>query len=199
MIPPFAAKILSRALNFLLLAGKKSHGANVSKSRKLLRKLSEFAHEMQILAYLRKIDPNLFEEAVLTAFENSGFVVLRNRRYSGDGGVDGRVWLPGFGLCPVQAKRYAEHISLSHVQSFETLLARRNKKAGVFVHTGKTGAGSKITMQTALILSGADLSNLIRGQLSAADWLRAAASRRAGRRNALASRRQQNAKPDSRP
>nr|WP_306670548.1 restriction endonuclease [Acidithiobacillus ferrooxidans] len=43
------------------------------------------------IAYLRKIDPLVFEELVLDAFQKEGWLVQRSTRYSGDGGIDGRI------------------------------------------------------------------------------------------------------------
>lgn len=47
------------------------------------------------IAYLRRIDPLVFEELVLSALARRGYAILRNERYSGDGGIDGRVWING--------------------------------------------------------------------------------------------------------
>ena len=57
------------------------------------------------MAYLRKINPYVFEELVLDGFRSKGYGVKRNRRYSGDGGIDGRVYLDGKEYL-VQCKRY---------------------------------------------------------------------------------------------
>ena len=42
------------------------------------------------IAYLRKIDPFTFEELLLEGFESHGFRTIRNKRHTGDGGIDGR-------------------------------------------------------------------------------------------------------------
>src|SRR3546814_11160707 len=42
-------------------------------------------------ARLRAMDPLAFEELLLEAFERRGHRVIRNRRYTGDGGIDGEV------------------------------------------------------------------------------------------------------------
>jgi restriction system protein len=54
---------------------------------------------------------------VLSAFEDAGCLILRNRRYTSDGGIDGRLWWPGCGWRTValQCKRYAIAIALAHV------------------------------------------------------------------------------------
>lgn len=93
------------------------------------------------MAYLRKIDPYVFEELVLDGFESNGFKVTRNRRYSGDGGIDGNVRFEGEDYL-VQCKRYRAYIQAKHVEDFAELCTRRGLD-GFFVHTGKTGQGAK--------------------------------------------------------
>ncbi len=93
------------------------------------------------IAYLRKIDLFTFEELLLEGFESHGFRTIRNKRYTGDGGIDGQVII-GKHRYLIQAKRYRGHIALQHVQEFDTLLKRHNCR-GLFCHTGKTGAASK--------------------------------------------------------
>ncbi|MFA1068201.1 restriction endonuclease [Klebsiella pneumoniae] len=95
----------------------------------------------QKINYLRKIDPFVFEELLLEGFESHGFRTIRNKRYTGDGGIDGQVII-GKHRYLIQAKRYRGHIALQHVQEFDTLLKRHNCH-GLFCHTGKTGAASK--------------------------------------------------------
>lgn len=61
----------------------------------MIDKINTFPHFGQKIAYLRKIDPFVFEELLLEGFERRGFEVIRNRRYTGDGGIDGRVKIDG--------------------------------------------------------------------------------------------------------
>nr|WP_249665009.1 restriction endonuclease [Pectobacterium carotovorum] len=102
----------------------------------VIRKISEIEHPGRKIAYLRKIDPYAFEELILTLLQRRGFVIARNTKYSGDGGIDGRfkhegkVWF-------VQAKRYSHRIKIEHVKNFHTLL-KDNNCNGIFVHTGTT-------------------------------------------------------------
>jgi restriction system protein len=91
-----------------------------------------------VLAYLRKIDPFVFEELLLTCFERQGFTIRRNERYTGDGGLDGRVWLHGE-LYLIQAKRYKDSINPVHLEEFGRLIQSRGAAGGYFVHTGRTG------------------------------------------------------------
>src|SRR5699024_1294775 len=54
------------------------------------RRLIEIEHDGQRLAYLRKIDPLAFEELLLVVAELRGWKIQRNKRYTGDGGIDGK-------------------------------------------------------------------------------------------------------------
>lgn len=95
-----------------------------------------------VLAYLRKIDPFVFEELLLTCFERQGYTIRRNERYTGDGGLDGRVWLHGE-VYLVQAKRYKDSINPAHVKEFGRVIQSRGAVGGFFIHTGRTGNQSK--------------------------------------------------------
>lgn len=101
----------SRLINALRLCSHANHRRRVKRSRSVLRKLRSFEGEprcARVIAYLRRIDPLLCEEVVLSALEDAGAFVVRNRLYGGDGGPDGRAWVPGFGWCgPNQALRRA--------------------------------------------------------------------------------------------
>ena len=95
----------------------------------------------QAMAYLRKVNPYVFEEAVLDGFRRKGFAITRNKRYSGDGGIDGRVSLKGRDYL-IQCKRYKNHIDRRHVEDFSRICLRDGVE-GYFVHTGKTGKGAR--------------------------------------------------------
>lgn len=105
----------------------------------------------------------VFEELVLEALKDNGFRVCRNKRYSGDGGIDGRVFKNGEEYY-VQCKRYASHIDMQHVRDFVEL-CRKDGKSGLFVHTGKTGRGAWNVLSdgpsTVEIISGGKLLNLL--------------------------------------
>lgn len=66
--------------------------------------------------------------------------MLRNRRYTGDGGIDGRVWMERRGWHAVQIKRYGSHINSRHVEAFGAVVRRQGFGGGLFVHTGRSGA-----------------------------------------------------------
>ncbi|MFY7819351.1 MAG: restriction endonuclease [Rhodoluna sp.] len=129
----------------------------------------------QVFCYLRKIDPYLFEELVLTALEDSGLFVLRNTRYSADGGLDGRIlfWL-GRSVA-VQCKRYSGPVSTGHVAVFRNLVQSARHSAGLFVHTGQTRPATRAGFDAHNIhlVSGSTLIRLIKfGDLPIAATLR---------------------------
>ncbi|MGH1472671.1 MAG: restriction endonuclease [Cellvibrionaceae bacterium] len=89
--------------------------------------------------YLRSknVTPYVFEEMVLTALKRCGANITRNKRYTGDGGIDGKAVIEKK-ECFIQSKNYSAHISHAHVLEFSKICYRKNK-IGLFVHTGKTG------------------------------------------------------------
>ncbi len=91
------------------------------------------------IQYLRQMDPFVFEEMVLDTFQRHGWTVVRNRRYTGDGGIDGRVYNGGdwYG---VQCKRIRGDVLLHVLLKFERDLKRNGLRKGFFVHTGRLAA-----------------------------------------------------------
>ncbi len=118
-----------------------------------------------IFARLRAMDSLAFEELLLESFERQGRTVLRSRRYTGDGGVDGQVIIDGERWL-IQAKRYTGMIKPGHVAAFAQV-CRARRQNGLFIHTGRTGPGSRrISDATGVvILSGRDLIALLTGEL----------------------------------
>lgn len=117
----------------------------------------------QAFSYLRRTNPYVFEELVLLGFSENGYEVQRNKSYSGDGGIDGRVVKDGQEYL-VQCKRYSKHINLKHVQEFARL-CREKAKEGFFVHTGKTGRASRLSAHefgNVEIISGYKLLNFLK-------------------------------------
>jgi restriction system protein len=115
---------------------------------------------------MRRLDPILFEELVLSALADFGYRIRRNRRYSGDGGIDGWVFYSG-AWCPIQCKRYSRAIDPSHVSEFSTLVNRIKTPTGFFIHTGRTGAYSVNAASEGnkriMIISGDRLRELVAG------------------------------------
>jgi len=172
----FAAKLLpvvSFCYNFLRLRHLPSHRNTVKSANQGLATIRSFSGANvgeRAFSHLRKIDPNAFEEMVLTALQSGGRLVRRNLRYSGDYGEDGRFYEPGTGWMLVQCKRYAAHISAEHVRDFHRLVRSTGCAGGVFVHTGKTGLASKIMTSgewsRVVMVSGHELLGLLmRGEL----------------------------------
>ncbi|WP_165390962.1 restriction endonuclease [Pseudoduganella lutea] len=162
-----AVRCFSRWLNASRLAGLPGHQRNVRQSRRVLRAVRGFTEPgvgARSLAYLRAVDPLVFEEVVMSALEDAGLLVLRSRRYSGDGGVDGTVWLPGRGWYAVQSKRYRHHVCLEHICAFSQVLASQDFDGGLFVHTGRSGAALYPQMDAGgiALLSGERLIRLVR-------------------------------------
>lgn len=145
-------------------------GAKVSRHRRyqrqalrVLARLPQLVGDGQRLNYLRKVNPYVFEELLLTAFERRGYRIKRNRKYSGDGGMDGQVWIDGQRYL-IQAKRYARTISPAHVVAFGALV-RRERCRGLFVHTGRTGPKSRAELARLPeieLLSGQHLLDLLK-------------------------------------
>lgn len=138
-------RLLSWLINAARLAGLANHRRNVRKSRRVLhavRRSREPGLAARCLRYLRQVDPLVFEEVVMSALEDAGLLVLRNLSYTGDGGVDGVAWSPRFGWLAVQVKRYRAHICRGHLREFEDAILSARFDGGVFVHTGRSGAGA---------------------------------------------------------
>ena len=159
-------RLLSTAVNTVRLAGLPFHQRNVRKSRRVLRAVRQFREPGMVarcLTYLRQVDPLVFEEVVLSALEDAGLLVLRNRSYSGDGGIDGAVWEPKSGWLAVQVKRYSSHIHRGHLLEFRAVIQRRNFDGGFFVHTGRSGSGAYEFLRDSgiILLSGDRLVTLL--------------------------------------
>lgn len=141
---------------------KPSQRRRERQARLNLVKLAGIPEPGRKFAFLRKVDPFTFEEMILESYELRGHKVKRNHRYTGDGGIDGRVWLDGE-LHLVQAKRYAGHISAAHMRDFCHLVAAKGCK-GLFVHTGRTGGASRTLAsddENVTIVSGQRLLDLL--------------------------------------
>lgn len=117
------------------------------------------------IAILRQMSPYAFEELLLTCCHERGWEIQRNFRYSGDGGLDGRVTIAGK-LYLIQAKRYRGYINPQHIVHFYKVVQQEKAAGGFFIHTGKTGELSKQLLREHRIslLSGQKLVNFVLGQ-----------------------------------
>ncbi|MGP3283015.1 restriction endonuclease [Serratia bockelmannii] len=150
-------------------ASRRRHRRYQATATRVLARLPLLGGDGQRLAYLRKINPYVFEELLLLAFERQGYAVIRNTSYSGDGGLDGQVIIEGKTYF-IQAKRYGRTISPSHIKSFGELL-RHHHCQGFFIHTGRTGQLSHALLQNhphVHLASGRKLLALLAGNT---EWL----------------------------
>lgn len=191
-------KLCSKLINGLRLWGHGQHKRNIAKSKAILKRLSGLEHDGQALAYLRKIDPYIFEELTLTLLEARGIFVLRSASYSNDGGIDGRFFWPGRGWHAVQCKRYGKSITPSHAREFSAICAAKFS-GGLFVHTGRTGDQSQeaLTPPGLCILSGSDLARCARDRN--ADPLALSIARKARQSSRAVFMARQNSAPSASP
>ncbi|WMU73303.1 restriction endonuclease [Enterobacter bugandensis] len=149
-------------------ASRRRHRRYQTTAMRVLARLPLLGGDGQRLAYLRKINPYVFEELLLLAFERQGYAVIRNTSYSGDGGLDGQVIIEGKTYL-IQAKRYGRTITPSHITSFGALL-RHHHCDGFFIHTGRTGQLGRVLLQNyphVHLVSGQKLLALLAGN---AEW-----------------------------
>jgi restriction system protein len=156
-------------LYILCKPSKENQRYRIGQSRKLLVKLRAFEgvhRTAQTLTYLRKIDPFVFEELLLTALEDQKVGIIRNERYTNDGGIDGRFKWQGK-IALIQAKRYQAHINRQHALVFAEQV-QSGKTYGIFAHTGRTGKGSfrALLLPNMLILSGDNLVKLLHNEIT---------------------------------
>lgn len=147
------------------LVKKASHKKRIKQAFQLLSLLNQDGFRRQpaqFFAYLRKIDPFVFEELLLLSFKARGCKVVHNSTYTGDGGIDGTAILPDGSCWIIQAKRYSQHISLEHVKQLAVLVEQQKRQGGIFIHTGKTGAGIYRHLgKNILLISGSRLHQLV--------------------------------------
>jgi len=117
----------------------KRHKNYLRKAKRMHKSLSR-KEPRELFYLLRSVNPYVFEELILVAFASVKFKIKRSKRYSGDGGIDGKVKVNGK-WCFIQAKKYSGYINPNHVKDFKTL-CDRSGKSGFFIHTGKTGKES---------------------------------------------------------
>lgn len=142
------------------------HAWRQESARRALGVLRTIEEPSKKFAYLRKVDAFVFEELLLEACERSGHRIQRNRRYTGDGGVDGRVWIEGR-LHLIQAKRYSGPVRAEHVEELGAL-ARQSGCRALLIHTGRTGPATRAALQRwpqVDLISGDRLLALLEGKL----------------------------------
>lgn len=143
---------------------QRRHHRYRKKAARALLRLPQLRGEAARMVWLRRMNPYVFEEMLLTALSRQGLRIRRNTRYSGDGGADGQVWINGQRWL-IQAKRYSATISAAHVCAFGQL-AEREGCPGLFVHTGRTGEASREVFRrydNIILISGQRLLWLLSG------------------------------------
>jgi restriction system protein len=164
---PAWLRLGTRCANWWRMLGRRSHKWRIDQAARVIRTIREFegdALSARTLGYLRKVEPLVFEEVVLTCLEESGSAVWRSGAYTGDGGIDGLAHFKQWGFMAIQVKRYKSHICREHVLEFHQLLQRRGYARGLFVHTGKTGVEllSSLRNSQIYLCSGEKLAQLVR-------------------------------------
>ena len=165
-------KWFSRIINRISLIGKWIHLYRIKKAKQVLVKIKEIYSDKKnggkAILYLRKINPYVFEELVLTAIENSNIRVIRNESYSNDGGIDGIFKLKK-GKVIVQSKRYKGYINNKHVEELSSIVRQEGYLFGVFAHTGRTGEKAKNTVKlekNMIFISGDLLLKILVGDIN---------------------------------
>ena len=121
---------------------KKSHRVRIATAMRVFKTLQRDDFRLapyRLFAYIRTIDPFVFEELLLIAFKKRGIKVIHNKRYTGDGGIDGMIILPSKQRIALQAKRYQKHINVQHIRDFSESIRAHGCHGGYFIHCGKSG------------------------------------------------------------
>ncbi len=151
---------------------KYSHKWRRKSALKVLEKIKNM-NDAQIFGYLRKVDAFTMEELILSALEKREDIkVERNKKYTGDGGIDGRFFhyanIDGKKVRRkyiIQVKRYSSYINRKHLLLFANQTVQEKAHFGLFIHTGKTGQETmKISkdLDNIEIISGAKLIQLVK-------------------------------------
>lgn len=165
-----AAFVVAMMIMYKLLnKEKRSHKWRYKSANRAFKLLKGFQNEAQVMIYLRKVDPFVFEEILLVAIsQNKNCKIIRNDKYTGDGGIDGRFIYNENGkkyLYLVQAKRYSSYINNQDILLLSKKVAEEKAYKGLFIHTGKSGKGAwgnVMQLNNIEIISGNKLLNLVR-------------------------------------
>ncbi|MEJ2670168.1 MAG: restriction endonuclease, partial [Gammaproteobacteria bacterium] len=123
-----AVVVITALVQKVLATMRHGHWGNILRSRRVLKQLIRLGAEengsARQFGFMRRIDPFLFEEVILTALKRAGHRIQRNARYTGDGGIDGQCWIRGEHYL-IQVKRYSSHINPRQVNDFVQLCRAR--------------------------------------------------------------------------
>ncbi|WP_428413932.1 restriction endonuclease [Legionella sp.] len=148
-----------------VLIRKKSHQKRVKQAMRVFQTLQrpEFKQAPgKLFSYIRTLDPFVFEELLLLAFKSRGLKVIHNKRYTGDGGIDGMVVLPSTHRIAILAKRYQQHIKVQHLHDFSRAIQAFGCHGGYFIHCGKSGPAAYQQLPKGIsLISGNNLHRLL--------------------------------------
>ena len=135
--------VLFFVINIAEILSKTKHLEKIKTAKKVYKNINSIKNDNDgwLFTYLRKIDPFVFEELILLTFKKFDFKIKRNKKYTHDSGIDGRIKKNGETYL-IQAKRYSDYINIDHVREF-IKVCRYNKCRGYFIHTGRTGEETK--------------------------------------------------------
>jgi restriction system protein len=154
---------------YLIVFAKSKEKWRIDKSKYVLKELNKMSDPSHIFTKLRRLDPFLYEELILTSIDinNPNVEITRNKRYTGDGGIDGVIKINGV-IVAIQAKCYTNEIVTSDVLKLQTDMAKVGATYALFVHTGRTrpATWTKTKDSNVFIVSGASMiALLVRGKL----------------------------------
>ncbi len=153
---------------YFLMRPETRHRRYIRQSMSVIKTVNSIEAPQKKITYLRKINPFVFEELILSCLDTQGHKIVRNTKYTGDGGIDGVVIIDSCKYL-IQAKRYNGYVSKRDIENFDRL-CRTKKCKGLFVHTGRTGKQviSRFRSSNIDIVSGSRLLSLISGSFSPA-------------------------------
>lgn len=144
---------------------KNTHKWRHKSAKNIHNSIKSIQHHGQIISYVRKVEPFVFEELLLISIaQNPKCKIIRNDKYTGDGGIDGKFILDNK-MYIIQAKRYKSYIDSQDILDFIKKIHETQSYKGLFIHTGRTGENSWkfcSTDDNIEIISGTKLVNLIK-------------------------------------
>lgn len=119
---------------------KVAHKKTLRKAKKFYKMALRIDCEEKKISFLKTFNkqPFVFEEMVLLALKSKGYVVKRNKRYTGDGGIDGVAYRGCYRFI-IQCKCYGrgQYIKTNDVVKLQNACVKKNDR-GLFIHTART-------------------------------------------------------------
>lgn len=161
----------------MIADGKAHHVHRIHKSHEIIEKVTSIYGQRQgqekVINYLKKIDPYVFEELILSVLEKKKIKIQRNTSYSGDGGIDG-IFHCKKGRVLIQCKRYSNYINYQDVRELAENVNKGKFYAGLFVHTGSTGKASTMVShyyKNVIFLQDEYLAKFVAGEINIESFL----------------------------